>query len=202
MQNFYNPEDFSQFQELISKYQVVREEFLNLDVPLMDINREKKHVDDVINEIFQEIVKGNPYGWVKGWGQEGGNDNWLQLGLCSHSKEINEFFLYPFLREKMPQTYEILKKIDAIHMCALVNLKPRTILNRHTHPYINEQSLLQLHLPLVTAKSDNYNYINCNGEFKQHVEGIPIVFDGSLNHFALNESDEDRIIMYIEFKKH
>lgn len=82
-----------------------------------------------------------------------------------------------------------------------MNLKPRSILTRHSHPYIEEQSLLQLHLPIVTAKKDNYNYINCNGEFKQHIEGVPIIFDGSLDHFALNESDEDRIILYIEFKK-
>ncbi|WP_370402894.1 hypothetical protein [Tenacibaculum dicentrarchi] len=27
------------------------------------------------------------------------------------------------------------------------------------------------------------------------------MFDGYFDHFALNESDEDRIILYLEFKK-
>jgi hypothetical protein len=60
---------------------------------------------------------------------------------------------------------------------------------------------LQLHLPIITAKEQNYAYLNVNGEFRQHTAGEPIIFDGSLDHFVLNESPSDRIILYMEFKK-
>ena len=199
--NYYKPEQFSQLQEIISNYKIIREEFMNLQVPVMKVDREEKHYAEVISEVIQQVSNGSPYGWVKGWGAEGGNDKWLQLGLYSYDNNVNELLLIPFFREKMPKTFEMIKRLEGVFMCALVNLKPRTILTRHSHPYIEEQSLLQLHLPLVTAQNDNYNYINCNGEFKQHIEGVPIIFDGSLDHFALNESDEDRIILYIEFKR-
>jgi len=199
--NYYKPEQFSQLQEIISNYKIIREEFMNLQVPVMKVDREEKHYAEVISEVIQQVSNGSPYGWVKGWGAEGGNDKWLQLGLYAYDNNVNELLLIPFFREKMPKTFEMIKRLEGVFMCALVNLKPRTILTRHSHPYIEEQSLLQLHLPLVTAQNDNYNYINCNGEFKQHIEGVPIIFDGSLDHFALNESDEDRIILYIEFKR-
>lgn len=199
--NFYNPEQFSQLQEIISNYEIIRKEYNELKIPVMQVDREGKNYDEVIFDVIQQVNNGKEYGWVKGWGAEGGNDKWLQLGLYSYNETVNNLVLTPFLSKKMPQTFEMIKKIDGLYMCALVNLKSRTILSCHNHPYIEEEQLLQLHLPLVTAKSNNYNYINCNGEFKQHIEGIPIIFDGSLDHFALNESNEDRIILYVEFKK-
>ena len=66
---------------------------------------------------------------------------------------------------------------------------------------IYKESLLQFHLPIITAPERNYAYLNVMGEFRQHVEGEPIIFDGSLDHFAINESDVDRTIVYMEFKK-
>ena len=200
MENFYNHLQFPQLREIISNYKTIKEEFVNLNIPIMDIDRENKHYQEVIKEVILQVNNGGDYGWVKGWGVEGGNDNWLQLGLYSYDSEVNNFILEPFLRKFMPKTYEMIKKVNDLFMCAIVNLKKRTLLTRHSHPYIKELNLLQLHLPLITAKTENYNYINCNGEFRQHIEGEPIIFDGSLEHFALNESDEDRIILYIEFK--
>lgn len=200
MANFYDNLQFPQLQEIILNYNIIKEEFVNLNIPIMNIDRENKHYQEVIIEIIHQVNNGSDYGWIKGWGNEGGNDNWLQLGLYSFDTEVNNIILKPFLKKFMPKTFEMIKKVDDLFMCAVVNLKKRTILNRHSHPYIKELNLLQLHLPLITAKTENYNYINCNGEFKQHIEGVPIIFDGSLEHFALNESDQDRIILYIEFK--
>lgn len=94
----------------------------------------------------------------------------------------------------------MLSKIEGIKICAFVKLKARALLPCHTHPEIHEEKLLQLHLPLVTASERNYAYLNVMGEFRQHRCGEPIVFDGSLDHFALNESDVDRTILYMEFK--
>lgn len=201
MMNFYEPEAFGQLDEIISNYEIIKKEYSELKIPVMQVDREGKHYDQVILDVIQQVNNGKDYGWIKGWGAEGGNEKWLQLGLYSYNEMVNELILEPFFKRNMPQTFDMIKKIEGLYMCALVNLKSRTILSCHNHPYIEEEQLLQLHLPLVTANINNYNYINCNGEFRQHVVGIPIIFDGSLDHFALNESDEDRIILYVEFKK-
>ena len=58
-----------------------------------------------------------------------------------------------------------------------------------------------MHLPLETAPEANYAYLNVNGQFRQHVLGQPIVFDGSLDHFALNASHCDRTVLYVEFER-
>jgi beta-hydroxylase len=80
-------------------------------------------------------------------------------------------------------------------------LKPKTILHCHTHDEIGEENLLQFHLTLTSAVKNNFSYLNVNGEFRQHNVGEAIIFDGSLPHFALNESEHNRVILYLEFTK-
>ena len=43
--------------------------------------------------------------------------------------------------------------------------------------------------------------LNVAGEIRQHVTGGTIVFDGSLPHWAVNASAEERVILYLEFDR-
>ncbi|WP_370402893.1 hypothetical protein [Tenacibaculum dicentrarchi] len=72
----------------------------------------------------------------------------------------------------MPKTFEMIKRINDIDICALVNLNPKTMLIRHSHPYIEEYWSVKT--SFIISNSPNDNYINCNGEFIQHLEGVPI----------------------------
>jgi beta-hydroxylase len=74
-------------------------------------------------------------------------------------------------------------------------------LNTHRHPELYEQDLLQFHVTLDAATERNFAYLNVAGIFNQNMTGNAIVFDGSLDHFALNASPADRTILYMEFER-
>ena len=197
---FYTIDEFPRFRELCDNWQIIKEEFLQINAPLMNVHRHAKKQEEVIKQVQSELENGNTYGWVRGWGKEGINDDWIQYAIFSNNSDVNKM-LEPFINRLIPRTLEMLKRINGIKICAFVKLKTHSMLPCHTHAGIYKESLLQFHLPIITAPERNYAYLNVMGEFRQHVEGEPIIFDGSLDHFAINESDIDRTIVYMEFKK-
>jgi aspartyl/asparaginyl beta-hydroxylase (cupin superfamily) len=197
---YYSIDNYPQLQELCDNWKIIQKEFLQINAPMMNVHRDGNKYDEVIRNVQKELQSGNPYGWIRGWGNAGGNDEWIQYGILSYNSQVNAM-LEPFISSFIPKTLKMLKKIDGIKICAFVKLKRRSMIPCHTHPEIHEQSLLQFHLPIVTATERNYAYLNVLGEFRQHECGVPIIFDGSLDHFAINESDKDRTILYLEFKQ-
>ncbi len=194
--SFYDIEDFPKLKKLADQWEVIRDEYLNLNAACMEIDRVGKTRQQILEEIQGSLKKGYPYGWIQGWTPHGaGNPNWLQYPLLSLDKAL------PFARPKMPKTLALLRKVKGIKVCSLSRLKPHSFLANHRHPEIYKEGLLQMHIPIYTANEANYTYFNVNGEFRQHKCGEPMIFDGSLDHFALNASSIDRAIVYIEFDK-
>jgi beta-hydroxylase len=198
--SFYSINEFPRLRELCDNWQIIKEEFLQINAPLMNVHRHAKKEEEVIKEIQSELEKGNAYGWVLGWGKQGINDDWIAYAILSDRGEVNKM-LEPFIKRFIPRTLEMLKRIDGLKICGFLKLKAHSTLPCHTHEGIYKENLLQFHLPIITAPERNYAYLNVMGEFRQQVAGEPIIFDGSLDHFAVNESDEDRTIVYMEFKK-
>lgn len=194
-QAYYEIDQFPKLARLCKNWKIIKAEYEKLEAPIMKIHRNGKVYDQVLSEVIHYINEGNEYGWVLGWGATEGNHDWLQYGLIFRDQIV------PFVHSEMEQTVAMFKHIKGVKMCALATLNPYTVLHTHQHPVVREEGLLQLHLPIATVPHKNYNYLNVQGEFRQHVCGEPIVFDGSLDHFALNESADQRTILYIEFDK-
>jgi hypothetical protein len=181
--------------ELADQWEVIREEFLALDAPVLDIHRVGKSYEQVQEEVIAHIQGGGTYGWLKGF-DRGAKENpdWVQYGLVVNDTAV------PFASATMPKTLALLSKIDGIRVCGLARMNPHTFLPTHRHPKIHTDGLLQYHITLDAPLEGNYAYLNVNGEFNQNVNGDAIVFDGSLDHFALNASEEPRTILHMEFK--
>lgn len=192
---FYEIKDFPKLRYLAENWEVIRDEFINLDAPLLNINRVDKTHQEVLDELIMHMQQGGEYGWLKGWGQDGPNSDWIQYALVAFDSII------PYAKDKMPRTIDLLGSIQGIKVCALVTLRANSFISSHRHPELHEQGLLQLHITLDTSITRNFAYLNVNGEFKQHISGSAIVFDGSLDHFAVNASSCDRTILYMEFEK-
>jgi beta-hydroxylase len=193
MAGFHDIADFPPLQTLAQSWTLIRDDYLSLNAPLMQLDRVGKRHGDVFNDVVDYVSRGNPYGWILGWGREGGNEDWIQYPLVYRDQTV------PFLNGAMHRTTALLKQVPGIKVCALLKMNPHTCLPCHRHPEVAAEGLLQLHLPIKTAATRNYNYLNVDGEFRRHVSGEPLVFDGSLDHFALNESDEERVLLYMEF---
>lgn len=192
---FYEEEEFPQLAPLKENWLRIRDEARDLDAPLTGIHRVGKTHQQVFTELADHVGSGGEYGWLDGWGVQGINKDWVQLMLVSEDCPIS------FLNGKMMITTSLLSRIPGVKVAALVRLKANTFLPTHRHSELALEGILQMHLTLEAASKWNYAYLNVEGEFRQHVPGEMFIFDGSLNHFALNASPDDRTILYLEFRR-
>ncbi|MEJ0093342.1 MAG: aspartyl/asparaginyl beta-hydroxylase domain-containing protein [Methylocella sp.] len=194
-QAFFELSDFPTLKALASDWLVMRDELANLQAPVMDIDRNKKTHHQVRDEILQRTQAGEKYGWIKGWGRPQGNTDWVQYGL------VIDDLAMPFASAALPKTVALLQGIKGLHVAALSRLAAGSFLMTHTHPELPVKGLLQMHVTLQAPDDRNFAYLNVAGEFRHHLNGSGYIFDGSLDHFAVNASYQDRIILYLEFSK-
>ncbi|OBS38762.1 aspartyl/asparaginyl beta-hydroxylase domain-containing protein [Pseudomonas syringae] len=194
--SFYESSRFPQLEHLANNWEVIREEFLALNAPTLAINRVNKSISELVEELTLHIEKGGEYGWLCGWGD---NDqlmtNWTQYALVAYDDVI------PFARSAMPRTLELLGDTPGIKLCALLRLEPNVFLGTHSHGGTWEEGLLHMQLTIDAPARQNYNYLNVNGQFSQSVNGNLVIFDGSLDHFAVNASNDVRTVLYMEFDR-
>jgi aspartyl/asparaginyl beta-hydroxylase (cupin superfamily) len=190
---FYSLDEFPKLQTLANAWQVMRDELASLNAPMMDINRNGKSHYEVQNEVVKKVLDGDAYGWIEGWGQPQGNKDWTQFGLVMEDQPV------PFAAAMMPKTQDLLRNIKGIHVAALSRMAPHSLLSTHRHPELMKKGLLQMHVTLSSPETGNYAYLNVAGEFRQHLNGSAFVFDGAHDHFAINCSDAERVILYMEF---
>ncbi len=192
---FFDLDHFPALVDLAHAWQAMRADLDALHAPVMDIDRVGKPHSAVVAEVAHRVTAGETFGWVKGWGGQAGaaNPDWTQYGLVLADRSI------PFA--KAPRTLALLAGLRGIKVAAFVRLAPGTLLPVHTHPEIATEGLLQAHVTLRAPPPSGSCLLNVAGELCQHVEAHTLVFDGSLPHWALNASDNDRVILYLEFSR-
>ena len=192
---FHDGAEFPALVDLVTAWPAMRQDLDVLSAPVMDIDRVGKPHAAVVAEVGQRVAAGEPFGWVKGWGGEDGaaNPDWTQYGLVLGDQPI------PYA--KAPRTLALLAGLRGIKVSAFVRLAPGTLLPLHTHPEIADEGLLQAHITIQAPPPCGSCLLNVAGEVRQHVEGGLLVFDGSLPHWALNASDAERVILYLEFAR-
>ncbi len=194
--SFYDSQEFPALETLAKNWDIIRDEYRELEAPQLDIDRVDKLHEEVYKEVEKHVAKNGKYGWLQGWSQDGRpNKGWTQYGMVILDSAV------PFIQNEMSRTIKMLLEIKGIKVCALSKLKAQSFLPSHQHPEIHDEGLLQMHLTLEAPQEKNYAYLNVGGKFVQHNNGQMIIFDGSLDHFAVNASTTDRTILYMEFDR-
>lgn len=140
---------------------------------------------------------------------EGGSikaaDSYNDLGFNSfYRRGWKRFYLrwytdefHPSAVQKCPKTIEILKQVPTIHAAMFTLLPPGGRLVAHRDPYAGS---LRYHLGLVTPNDDKCRiYIDDN--MYSWRDGEDVVFDETYIHWAVNESDTDRIIFFADVER-
>ncbi|MFJ3006539.1 aspartyl/asparaginyl beta-hydroxylase domain-containing protein [Pseudomonas fluorescens] len=192
---FYPLDDFPPLAELAAQWPLMQHEVLTLQAPVLDIDRTDKAHEQIHHEVTTHLQQGGHYGWLKGWGEAGGNRDWVQYPLLFRDQVL------PPARAALPRTVALLETLAGLKVAALARLEPHAWLSTHRHPEVCEEGLLQMHLTLGAAAERNYAYLNVAGEFYQHRCGTAVIFDGSQDHFVVNASDAPRTILYLEFEQ-
>jgi beta-hydroxylase len=116
---------------------------------------------------------------------------WKRFHLYWYGKEM------PSAQLQCPKTVAILKSIPSIKAAMFASLPPGATLVRHRDPYAGS---LRYHIGLVTP-NDSKCFINVDGERYYWKDGEPVMFDETYIHYAANETEHQRIVLFCDVER-
>ena len=116
---------------------------------------------------------------------------WKRFHLCWYGKDM------PSAQLQCPKTVAILKSIPTIKAAVFASLPPGATLVRHRDPYAGS---LRYHIGLFTP-NDPKCFIDVDGERYFWKDGESVIFDETYIHFAGNETDHQRIVLFCDVER-
>ncbi|MDP1836022.1 MAG: aspartyl/asparaginyl beta-hydroxylase domain-containing protein [Chlamydiales bacterium] len=108
--------------------------------------------------------------------------------------EVRE--LIASLPTKFPETTKLFQKIPSLNYCGFSRLHPHSNLAPHKH--VNSAALIY-HLGLIIPPGHSCGLKVGDQTHTWTKPGDAVVFDDTLEHSAWNNSDQERIILYVDF---
>jgi len=99
--------------------------------------------------------------------------------------------------ERCPQTAKLLQDIPDIFLAMFSILEPGKRLSPHFGAY---RGVLRYHLPLVVPDPE-LCAVSVGGEVRHMQEGEALLFDDVFLHSAWNDSDADRVVLFIDIER-
>ncbi|HYD80015.1 MAG TPA: aspartyl/asparaginyl beta-hydroxylase domain-containing protein [Paucimonas sp.] len=99
---------------------------------------------------------------------------------------------------RCPETVKALKKIPNLQAAMFSILQPQKELPPHRGPY---SGVLRYHLGLKIPKPESQCGICVGGDFAHWEEGKSLIFDDSHMHHAWNRSNEERVVLFVDFTR-
>ncbi|WP_406663939.1 aspartyl/asparaginyl beta-hydroxylase domain-containing protein [Gallaecimonas sp. GXIMD1310] len=96
-----------------------------------------------------------------------------------------------------PKTVELLSTIPSVKAAVFTMLPPGSRLGEHRDPYAGS---LRYHLGLVTPNSEECNIV-VDGQKYCWKDGESVIFDETYIHHAENNTNENRIILFLDIKR-
>lgn len=103
----------------------------------------------------------------------------------------------PSANELCPRTIELINSVPDIKGAMFTMLPPGGRLVNHRDPYAGS---IRYHLGLATPNSDDC-YIDVDGIKYSWRDGEAVMFDETYIHYAVNNSDENRLIFFLDVKR-
>lgn len=171
-QSFYVLEKFPWHKKVEEKYPQI----------LQELNRALINYDNIpelkeISEEQQRIIKGN---------------KWKTLFFYAYGEMVKKNC------DKFPHTHNALKDIPGMVTAFYSILESQTKLTPHRGTYAG---VLRYHLALIVPKNEK-GCLLCIGDETRHWQaGKSLIFDDTLEHFAQNNTDEIRVVLFVDFKR-
>ena len=169
-QPFYDPADFPWIQHLETNWKVMR----------VELDRLLAHRDALPN--FQDIST-DQYNLTD-------DDNW----------KTYFFYGYGFRSDgncaRCPDSTRLIETIPGMETAMFSILAPGKRIPPHDGPY---KGVLRYHLGLVVPDAPDRVGISVGGEIAHWSEGRSLVFDDTYVHAAWNDTDETRVVLFVDF---
>lgn len=118
------------------------------------------------------------------------DDQWKIIPLMAYN-ETNKI-----TASLMPLTFSIINSIHDITTCFFSILAPGKHIPLHRGPYAG---VLRCHIPIKVPVDNKNCFINVGGQKHIWQKGQGFVFDDSYDHEVYNNTDEIRIVLFIDF---
>jgi aspartyl/asparaginyl beta-hydroxylase (cupin superfamily) len=120
------------------------------------------------------------------------DDRWKTYILYWHTRKVEANC------KTCPKTAQAVKRIPGMMTAFFSILMPGKHLPEHRGPY---KGVLRYHLALRVPDPPSACRIVIGGEESQWEEGHSLIFDDSFPHQAWNNSDDIRVVLFVDFKR-
>lgn len=133
-------------------------------------------IGDISNE-QKRIVKG---------------ENWKAFFLYAYDERIKDNC------RLCPETTQLINEIPGMTTAFFSILEPHTYITEHRGPY---KGVIRYHLGLIIPKEKELCYIKIENEKHYWEYGKSLIFDDTFLHEVSNETEEIRVVLFIDFKR-
>ena len=118
-----------------------------------------------------------------------GSKDWRTFNLIMFNQDI------PVNARRCPVTVSLLKRIPGMQSALFSIIAPGTYIPPHNDP---GKGVIRYHLALKVPKNRERCFINVNGEQYNWTEGAGVLFDDIYDHWVLNDTDEVRVVLFVD----
>lgn len=195
----WNRQDIPVANYLMSHADALRSEFMadftSLEIAANKIGRVSLNRPDLTNEEIN--------GYVTSMDQDGqfksNRQSWKNLPLkYNHNDAGLHYTASQSKTRKYPTACKLIEEFgEACNVASYSCLAPNSIINDHSDPENSQEKYIRIHIPLIIPKGDIF--LVCNGE-KIYWNDI-FGFNNHLIHSAYNNTDQYRLIFFIDLNK-
>lgn len=120
------------------------------------------------------------------------DDNWKTFFLMGYGLKVEQNC------QQCPQTTRIVEKIPGLKTAMFSILSGGKHIPAHRGPY---NGVLRYHLGLVVPRDPEKCRIRVADEYYVWHEGQGVVFDDCFNHEVWNETDDVRVVLFVDFER-
>jgi beta-hydroxylase len=117
------------------------------------------------------------------------DDNWKTFFLFGYG------FKAKLGTEMCPKTAELMQRIPGMTTAMFSILSPRKHILDHRGPY---KGVLRYHLGLIVPRDAEDCKIRVGEDFRHWMQGESMVFDDTYNHEVWNDTDETRVVLFVD----
>jgi beta-hydroxylase len=169
---FFDPEDFAWIEHIERNWDVIREE---MELVLADR-------DALPN--FQDISKDQI--------ELTDDDNWKTYFLYGYGFEAKLGV------EQCPRTAALMRQIPGMTTAMFSILSPHKHILPHCGPY---KGVLRYHLGLIVPQDAEACRIRVGDDIRHWEAGKSLIFDDVFNHEVWNDTDETRVILFVDVER-
>jgi aspartyl/asparaginyl beta-hydroxylase (cupin superfamily) len=166
---YLNKYNFIFIDDLEKNFQALKDEFL-----IIYNSKKLPYIDDIFPETTYQLNL---------------NKNWRSFFLKSY------FYTHDKNLELLPKTKELLSSKN-VYTAFYSMMEPNSKIAPHVG---HNKGLIRILLPLKVPKIKEKCFIVVNGEKRIFEECNSLVFDDYYEHYVVNNTNEDRIVLFIDY---